>query len=275
MSNELKADYIPGGALDHYVKNATGQHWYPVGQAFEAWGGGVGRDATDYGVAMSGDDSGAFVGDFDSNTPAGRYSVVAKIRAGDDQAADDFPFGNREIWWNGTSEQTQTKFELNAYAPATETSLSTHDGKLDTVNTNVDTILSRIGAFTGSGVNTILGFFKALLNKTAPTPSDVGGTFDASTDAVEALSDQLDIVCTLGTGAETFPYTLISTVSPNPPISDADVWVTTDVEGTNVVASGRTDQNGTVTFYLDVGTVYFWRQKSRWNFDNPDTEVVS
>jgi len=30
-----------------------------------------------------------------------------------------------------------------------------------------------------------------------------------------------------------------------------------------------------VTFYLDTGTVYVWRQKSGWNFTNPDTETVA
>jgi len=60
------------------------------------------------------------------------------------------------------------------------------------------------------------------------------------------------------------------------PIADADVWVTTDIENTNVIENGKTDQNGKVTFYLDLGaTVYIWRQKSGYNFDNPDTEVVS
>lgn len=56
-------------------------------------------------------------------------------------------------------------------------------------SSGVTTLLARIGAFTGSGVNTILGFFKALLSKTASTPSDVGGTFDPTTDSTEALAD--------------------------------------------------------------------------------------
>jgi hypothetical protein len=77
-----------------------------------------------------------------------------------------------------------------------------------------------------------------------------------------------------GGGANAWTYTLTSTVLPNQPIADADVWVTTDVAGTNVVASGKTDALGVVTFYLDSGTIYVWRQKSGWSFTNPDTEVV-
>jgi len=77
-----------------------------------------------------------------------------------------------------------------------------------------------------------------------------------------------------GAGAVAWTYTLTSGVDGTP-IADADVWVSTDAAGTNVVASGRTDALGVVTFYLDAGTYYVWRQKTGWNFVNPDTEVVS
>ncbi len=76
-----------------------------------------------------------------------------------------------------------------------------------------------------------------------------------------------------GAGANEWTYTLTDALTANP-IPDADVWVSTDAGGSSVVASGRTDQNGQITFYLDSGTVYIWRQKSGWNFTNPDTEVV-
>jgi hypothetical protein len=61
------------------------------------------------------------------------------------------------------------------------------------------TILARLGAFTGSGVNTILGFFKALLSKSATLPSDVGGTFDPATDSTEAIRDRGDAAWTTAT----------------------------------------------------------------------------
>jgi hypothetical protein len=52
---------------------------------------------------------------------------------------------------------------------------------------NQTTILNRIGAFTGSGLNTILGFLRALARKTAAlTPSDMGGDYDNTTDSLEA-----------------------------------------------------------------------------------------
>lgn len=112
----------------------------------------------------------------------------------------------------------------------------------------------------------------------------------ADGDTGESLSDQIDSVpaavdtelsashgsgawAASGSGTVTWTYALTSSVDDTP-IADADVWVTTDAGGSNVIASGQTDQNGEVVFELDPGTVYVWRQKSGWNFSNPDTKVV-
>lgn len=55
------------------------------------------------------------------------------------------------------------------------------------------TILARLGAWTGTGLNTILGALRALANKavgiTTPTDLSSGGTFDNTTDSVEAIRD--------------------------------------------------------------------------------------
>lgn len=77
-----------------------------------------------------------------------------------------------------------------------------------------------------------------------------------------------------GSGAISWDYTLTNSLT-GLPIADADVWVTSDAGGTNVLASGRTNASGVVTFMLDAGTVYIWRQKSGWNFTNPDQETVA
>lgn len=53
------------------------------------------------------------------------------------------------------------------------------------------TILARIGTITGSGVNTILGFFQALFRKNATLPTDIGGTFTPTTDSTEALEESI------------------------------------------------------------------------------------
>ncbi|MFN7301838.1 MAG: hypothetical protein ACK5U7_10230, partial [Bacteroidota bacterium] len=76
-------------------------------------------------------------------------------------------------------------------------------------------ILARIGAFTGTGVNTILGFFRALLRSDGgiTTPSDVGGTFTHTTDSTQAIRDRGDAAWTTGGGGggsttvNVLPYT--------------------------------------------------------------------
>lgn len=77
-----------------------------------------------------------------------------------------------------------------------------------------------------------------------------------------------------GSGAVACTYTTTETDGTTP-ISSVFVWVTSDLAGANLIASGWTDVNGEVTFNLTSGaTVYVWRSKSGYNFSNPDTEVV-
>lgn len=80
----------------------------------------------------------------------------------------------------------------------------------------------------------------------------------------------------LGTGAVTVDYYMYTDESGETgPIGDCKVWVTTDITGLTIIASGYTDVFGKVTFYLDAGTYYMWRKKSGYVFTNPDTEIVS
>lgn len=56
---------------------------------------------------------------------------------------------------------------------------------------NQTTILNRLGSFTATGVNTVLGFFQALMRSDATTPSDLGGTYDDATDSLQAIRDHV------------------------------------------------------------------------------------
>jgi hypothetical protein len=91
--------------------------------------------------------------------------------------------------------------------------------------------------------------------------------------APEYQQEDVSSRTTLGSGATAKTYTLTDSGTALP-IADADVWVTTDEAGANVVASGKTDAFGQVTFYLDSGTYYLWRQRSGYTFSNPDCEAV-
>jgi hypothetical protein len=61
-------------------------------------------------------------------------------------------------------------------------------------------IADRIGAFAGSGVNTVIGFLRAIMRKDAgiATPTDVGGTYNHTTDSIEAIRDRGDAAWTTG-----------------------------------------------------------------------------
>lgn len=80
--------------------------------------------------------------------------------------------------------------------------------------------------------------------------------------------------CPTGIGATEITYVLTD-IASGLPIADADIWVTTDIAGTNTIASGQTDAAGEINFWFDSGVTYYvWRQKDGYNFENPDTEVV-
>jgi hypothetical protein len=48
---------------------------------------------------------------------------------------------------------------------------------------------NRLGSITGTGANTVLGFFQSLARSDVTASTDLAGTFDSSTDALQALKD--------------------------------------------------------------------------------------
>lgn len=75
-------------------------------------------------------------------------------------------------------------------------------------------------------------------------------------------------------GALSFVYTVYD-VGGVTPLAGCEVWVSSDAQGTNRSASHVSDALGRVTFLLDAGPVYVWRQHPSRLFTNPDREVVS
>lgn len=75
-------------------------------------------------------------------------------------------------------------------------------------------------------------------------------------------------------GSGSVSTTITITVLGNPQ-DGVDVWVTTDANGDDIVASGITDAFGEVTFLLDPGTYYAWKQLSGYDFTNPETLTVT
>jgi hypothetical protein len=168
---------------------------------------------------------------------AGAYSFVVRKQAGGSPAVADIAVAVGQIQWNGTAESTLDEIRDDTNELQTDW---TNAGRLDTI---LDAILADTNELQTGWAD--------------------GGRLDLLLDAVGT-----------GAGAVAFTYTLTSSVDSTP-IVDADVWVTSDAAGTSIIASGSTDANGQVVFYLDTGTVYIWRQKPGWNFTNPDTETVA
>ena len=140
--------------------------------------------------------------------PAGA-SVSADIAAIEAQT-DDIGVagaGLTAIPWNAAWDaevESEATDALNAYDPPTNTEMEARTLATASYATaaNQTTILARIGSFTGSGVNTILGFFQALMRSDATTPSDVGGTYDDATDSLQAIRDRGDSAWTTGAGGD-------------------------------------------------------------------------
>ena len=82
----------------------------------------------------------------------------------------------------------------------------------------------------------------------------------------------------IAAGAVQFTYTVDDGVDP---IDGAEVWITTDDAGSNVVWYGITDAFGVGRAadnskpMLDVGTYYAWTKKAGYSFSNPDTLTVT
>jgi hypothetical protein len=112
MANEIHIDYSSGNTLYTVIRNKAGEVWYCGGQAFETWGTG-GRTAHDYDISLTDKGGSRYVGDFDSNIPAGRYSVQSFLQAGAYPVDSDSFVGSIEIVWSGTGKVRSDKLLAN------------------------------------------------------------------------------------------------------------------------------------------------------------------
>jgi hypothetical protein len=109
--------------------------------------------------------------------------------------------------------------------------------------------------------------------------SNAAPTVILTSDAFNPVTEAANAVL-FPTGAIEFTYTVTNSVG-GAPIDGVEVWISTDLAGTNVIWAGATDALGVARDVndgkpmLDAGTYYFWRQLAGWTFVNPDTEVVS
>ena len=100
-------------------------------------------------------------------------------------------------------------------------------------------------------------------------------------DAVVMISTEKALtIAAFPTGAIEYTYTVTDSIS-GLPLGAVEVWISTDILGTNIIWAGQSDITGVAKNilnakpWLDAATYYFWRQKTGYTFTNPDTEVVS
>jgi hypothetical protein len=195
VANELTISYPTGNTLYSVILDLVGQIYNTVTTAFEA---PVNANWANYDIAMAeAGNTGIYRGDMPA-VAAGAYSFVVRDQAGGGPAITDPPVGAENFTWDGSVVvPTLTAAQIWAYATRTLTSFGTLVADIVTailasaLATNVTAILARLGAFTGTGVNTILGFLRAMMRKDTDTPSDVGGTYDDATDSLEAIRDTI------------------------------------------------------------------------------------
>jgi len=148
------------------------------------------------------------------------------------------------------------------------------------------TAQQKIDAFTVNGAAISDAMLATAANVAALATAANLSTVDTVVDAIKVKTDQLAFTANtvdaniatggLGTGSETVDYYVFTNeTSETGAIANVSVYATSDEAGTTVVASGMTNDDGKVTFYLAAGTYYMWRSKAGYSFDNPDTEIVS
>ena len=128
---------------------------------------------------------------------------------------------------------------------------------------DMTTVLARLGVWTGTGVNTVLGAFKALLSKVASAPSNIGGTFNPATDSTEALSEAIAAL-SLGSGSGTGSYTDTITDGTNP-LDGVRVQLSTDAAGAHRIYEAYTNASGIFAMHPDPGVYYVWFDLAGYN----------
>jgi hypothetical protein len=133
---------------------------------------------------------------------------VAAIKTKTDQMAFDEEVGTLDVnvkHYRGTLQSNgdlpqkldAIRTNTNSDIPASISALQTD---VDGITGYVTGILNRVGGFTGSGVNTILGFLRAMFRSDASTPSDMGGTATAANHSQQAIRVRGDEAWITGSG---------------------------------------------------------------------------
>lgn len=112
-----------------------------------------------------------------------------------------------------------------------------------------------------------------------PTPGEIADSVWSQDLVVAAptadTAGDFQVRSALCSGNGGIESTLTIRDNASDPIQDAEVWITSDVLGQNVVAGTKeTNVQGEVVFMLDEGLHYRWVQKNGFDFSNPQPFTV-
>jgi hypothetical protein len=163
-----------------------------------------------------------------------------------------------------------TRLAGSSYTAPDNTTVGTINTKLGTpassvsadiaaVKTDSASLLAKLGAFTGSGINTVLGFLKALAGKTASAPSDMGGTFDPASDSLEAIADANEAFTTTGVILTSDAFDNIASPDPTSAPTTTTEKLALLLQTPLVIERAPTSGNGVISFVGSGGTTLFTR----------------
>lgn len=170
---------------------------------------------------------------------------------------------------SGVTDKLNTGLESDGLSGYQFTALALENGPGggDATAANQTSILAAIDALENvSQAQVQAACTSALTTYDPPTRTE------ATADKAEILTAVGNVGGAVGSGADSVTLTILHEIT-GLPIADADVWISTDVNGSNVVAGTlQTNSSGEVAFMLDAGETYYcWRQKDGINFDNPQS----
>lgn len=187
MAKEIQSGKLSTGLTVYAtIRAAAGTIWN--GSSLEAI---TAANWTTYAVTMTEESTtGYYMGTFPSSLSAGIYNVDIFQKLGGSAATTDTLVGQAVIDWTGSTEALTSS-----------------------VQSTTNTLSSKLGAFTGTGTNSVFGFIRALVRSDLTAPSDIGGTFDPFTDSIQAIRDRGDIAWITATGFSTLTTSDIPTTA--------------------------------------------------------------
>ncbi len=146
-----------------------------------------------------------------------------------------------------------------------------------------DAVMNRIGAPVTASISADIATVKAktdLINTATfwlgAFATNSGSTYAGAVagSVVKEIADNAVGSGVIGPGSIEFTVTINDDMAA--PLDGAEVWVSTDSAGTNVIAGTlNTNASGQATFLLDAGDYFLWVVHSGYNRDNPTAITVS